>query len=99
MKEFGWTIEYVLSLTFPVFLNLFCLITRCRYDSAIDEFYMPYGAVKYGGKAQQHLFSVRGDIFIGHEPEDVTPEMIERANAKLRKVMEKYQGKLEEALV
>lgn len=99
MKEFGWTIEYVLSLTFPVFLNLFGLITRCRFDSAIDEFYTPYGAAKYGGKAQHHLFNVRGDIFIGHEPEDVTPEMIERANAKLRKVMEKYQGKLEETLV
>ena len=98
MREFGWTIEYVLDLSFPVFLNLFGLITRCRADAAVDEFYKPYGAAKFGGKMCKHLFETKGDIFIAHEPEKVTPEMIERANIKLRKVMEKYQRKLEDTI-
>lgn len=102
MKEFGWTIEYVLSLSYPVFLDLFHLIKRCRYDSAIDEFYTPYAAVKYGGKPSKHLFSVRGDIFVGfagaETAEQCTPEMIKSADEKLRKIIENRQKKLEKAI-
>ena len=50
MREFGWTIEYTLNLTFPVFLELSLMLRRIRCDSAIDEFYTPYAAVKLGGK-------------------------------------------------
>lgn len=98
MREFGWTIEYVLSLSFPVFLNLFGLISRCRADAAVDEFYTPYGAVKFGGKASKHLFELKGEIYLEREKEKITPELLEKANKKLRKVMAKYNSKLEEKL-
>lgn len=93
MKEFGWTIEYTLSLSFPVFLDLFELIRRVRFDAAIDEFFTPYGAAKYGGNCSKRLFNGRGSIVLtdGAKPtrrvEEVTPEMVERANKKLRMVM------------
>jgi len=64
MKEFGWTIEYVLGLSFPVFFELFGMIRRIRLDSAIDQFYLPYAAAKYGGKCQTNLFEGRGGFFI-----------------------------------
>ena len=64
MKEFGWTIEYVLGLSFPVFFELFGMIRRIRLDSAIDQFYLPYAAAKYGGKCQSNLFEGRGGFFI-----------------------------------
>lgn len=100
MKEFGWTIEYVLSLTYPVFLYLFTLIKRCRYDAAVDEFYTPYAAVKFGGKASKHLFSVRGDVFVGANEAvaSYTPEMVKKAEEKLRKIIESRQKNLEKAI-
>lgn len=94
MKEFGWTIEYTLSLTYPVFLDLFGLIHRIRMDAAIDEFYMPYGAAKYGGKCSKLLFDGRGSMYLGTtnrkgpEHEEVTPEMIEKANERFKKIIE-----------
>ncbi len=96
MKEFGWTIEYTLNLTYPVFLNLFSLIRKIRCDAAIDQVYMPYAAAKYGGKASQHLFDGRGSFTLKNEveTEKVTPEMIERANEKLRKIIAEREKKL-----
>ena len=94
MKEFGWTIEYTLSLTFPVFLDLFELIRRVRFDAAIDEFFTPYGAAKYGGKCSKTLFDGRGSIMLGdsnkpfQSTEEITPEIIDKANRKLRKLMD-----------
>ena len=64
MKEFGWSIEYTLSLSFPVFLDLFDLIRRVRFDAAIDEFFTSYGAAKYGGKCSKTLFDGRGSIVL-----------------------------------
>ena len=89
MKEFGWSIEYTLNLTYPVFLNLFSLIRQIRCDAAIDQVYTPYAAAKYGGKVSQHLFEGRGSFMLKNETqtEKVTPEMIERANEKLRKII------------
>ena len=99
MKEFGWTIEYVLSLSYPVFLDLFTLIKRCRYDAAVDEFYTPYAAVKFGGKASKHLFSVRGDVFVGsEEAANYTPDMVKKAEEKLRSIIERRQKALEKAI-
>ena len=103
MKEFGWSIEYTLSLTYPVFISLFGLIRQTRFDAAIDEFYTPYAAAKYGGKCHKFLFDGRGDFVIdGTEKikpsnEEITPEMIERANARLRAEIEKHNKKLAEA--
>lgn len=96
MKEFGWTIEYTLNLTYPVFLNLFSLIRRIRFDAAIDQVYTPYAAAKYGGKTSQHLFDGRGSFTLKNEAqtEKVTPEMIERANEKLRKIIAEREKKL-----
>ena len=100
MKEFGWSIEYVLNLTYPVFLELFHLIKRCRYDAAVDEFYTPYAAVKFGGKASNSLFSIRGDIFLTpySEEADYSPEAIKKAEEKMRKIIEKRQRALEKAI-
>lgn len=94
MKEFGWTIEYTLNLTYPVFLDLFNLIRRVRLDAAIDEFYTPYGAAKFGGKCSKALFDGRGSMFVKNalelpkNQEEVTPQMIERANERFQKIME-----------
>ena len=97
MKEFGWSIEYTLNLTYPVFLNLFSLIRQIRCDAAIDQVYTPYAAAKYGGKVSQHLFEGRGSFTLKNEASqtaDVTPEMIERANNKLRKIIAEREKKL-----
>lgn len=98
MREFGWSIEYVLSLTFPVFFDMFGLIRRVRMDAAIDEFYTPYGAVKFGGKCASYLFDGRGSVTLTDESEkstqEVTEAMIRRANRKLRKLMKQRQEAL-----
>lgn len=65
MREFGWTIEYTLSLPFPVFIDLFGLIRKVRADAAYDGVYLPYAAAKYGGKASKRLFESRGSVYIG----------------------------------
>lgn len=100
MKEFGWTIQYVMSLTFPIFFDLFSLIRKARYDAAIDEFYTPYAAVKYGGKCSQHLFAGRGSFLLelpNHsKTKDYTPAQLRKANAKLQKLMKLQQKRLEE---
>jgi len=84
MKEFGWTIEYTLDLTYPVFIELFGLIRRVRADSAIDEFFHPYTAGKYGGDCQKTLFRMRGDFYDGGSPEAAfSPEALKRAEERL----------------
>ena len=104
MKAFGWTIEYTLSLTFPVFLELFELIRRVRMDAAIDEFYTPYSAVKFGGKCAKTLFDGRGRIWFsesgksaGRAPEKVTPAMIRKALKKAQTIAARNQERLAEA--
>ena len=99
MKEFGWTIEYTLNLSYPVFLNLFSLIRRVRCDSAIDQFYTPYAAAKSGGKVLESLFKGRGNFTLQsvNQPAPYTPEMVEKANAKLRKIIEEREKKLAKA--
>lgn len=93
MREFGWTIEYTLSLTYPVFFDLFNLIRRVRLDAAIDEHYTPYAAAKYGGKCSKALFDGRGSMYLGKSDnktfahEEITPDMIEKANQRLQKII------------
>ena len=105
MKEFGWTIEYTLSLTYPVFLDLCDLIKRVRYDSAVDEFFTPYVAGKYGGKNSKFLFDGRGSMYLNDttqkyatKDEDITLEMIEKANEKLRQKINRNNKKLADAV-
>lgn len=102
MKEYGWSIEYVLNLTFPVFLNLFDLIKRSRADSAIDEFFKPYGAVKFGGALSQDLFKSRGSYYLSDSKQikakDYTPEELIQADKKLERLMNKYKCKLIEVI-
>lgn len=101
MKEFGWTREYVLALSFPIFFDLFGLIRRIRYDSAIDEFYTPYAAVKFGGKCGNHLFEGRGSLILSEAdaqaPQNYTPEMVKRATRKLKTLMKARQADLAKA--
>lgn len=102
MKEFGWTIEYTLSLTFPVFFDLFGLIRRVRLDAAVEEFYIPYGAVKFGGKCARHLFEGKGSVILSdssEKPEQqmVTDDMVRKAQRKLRALMKSRRNALQKA--
>lgn len=97
MREFGWTIDYVLGLTYPVFFDLFGLIRRIRMDSAIDEFYTPYSAAKYGGKCAKNLFNGRGAITIAendHQDCPVTGEAVESARKRLANIIKARQNLL-----
>ncbi len=99
MREFGWSIEYVLSLSYPVFMSLFGLIRRIRFDSAIDEFFTPYAAAKYGGKCSKHLFAGRGSFLLKNTENDaagVTEEMTHRAIQRLRRQMDERRKQLEQ---
>lgn len=103
MKEFGWSIEYVLSLTFPVFFDLFNLIHRVRLDAAIDEFYTPYAAAKFGGKCSKSLFSGRGKIILyddeENETKEITNKMISKANRKLKRIIKSRQDALKQVAI
>lgn len=99
MKEFGWTIDYVLSLSFPVFFELFGLIRRVRCDSAIDEVYLPYAAAKYGGKCQRNLFDGRGSFFLsssssGKEAKGYTKAELKAAQEKAQRIIEEHEKAL-----
>lgn len=104
MREFGWSIEYTLSLPYPVFFELFGLIRRVRLDSAVDEFYTPYAAAKFGGKCSKMLFNGRGSMYLGKgksesvNQEEITPEMIEKANKKLQKIIADRKKQAAEAV-
>ena len=93
MREFGWTIEYTLSLSFPIFMDLFELIRRVRYDAAIDGVFTPYCAAKFGGKCAKALFDGRGSIILGATEsttsghEKITKAMIKKANEKLKRII------------
>lgn len=100
MREFGWTIEYTLNLTFPQFIDLLGLVKRCRMDAAFDEFYVPYTAVKYGGDASKHLFKFKGDYYLHEtvaEP-TYTPEMLDAATKRLKERIERNRKKIEESV-
>ena len=100
MREFGWTIEYTLNLTFPQFIDIFGLVKRCRMDAAFDEFYVPYSAVKFGSDASKHLFKIKGDYFLQETVSEptYTPEMLERATKRLKERIERNKKKIEESI-
>ncbi|MGE4300814.1 MAG: hypothetical protein AB7F40_04335 [Victivallaceae bacterium] len=84
MAAFGWTIEYTLSLPWPVFMSMFGLIRRVRMDNAIDSMYTPYCAAKYGGTASRFLFDGRGSY---HLEDDVKPPSEKALKLAHRKIM------------
>lgn len=69
MFAFGWTIEYTLNLTWPVFLDLFTLIRRTRIDHAVDAVYTPYCAGKYGKACSKFMLDMRGKWYVEDEPD------------------------------
>ena len=102
MREFGWTIEYTLSLSFPVFLDLFDLIRRVRYDAAIDGVFMPYSAAKFGGKCSKALFDGRGSVIMGKDkpirnPEKITKAIIKRTDEKMRRIIAEREAAMAKA--
>lgn len=90
MKEFGWTIEYTFSLTYPVFIELFGLIKRARLENAVDSFFVPYAAAKYGKDCANALFKGSGSLFLDDKPEEekkCTKKQINRAMRKLDEII------------
>ena len=63
MRTFGWSIEYVLSLTYQQFWELTAKVGRIRADEAIDINFSAYCAGKYGKDASRSLFDVRGSFY------------------------------------
>ena len=60
---FHWTLEYVLSLTYPAFMELTSLVERVRADHAIDVDYSAYCAGN-GKDAARELFKARGSFML-----------------------------------
>lgn len=104
MREFGWTIEYTLNLTFPVFLNLSNMLSRIRCDASIDENYKPYVSGKFGGKAAKDYFKTAGTFFLEErttasvDKTEITPEIIDKANQKLRDLMKARHAALQKTI-
>jgi hypothetical protein len=68
MRTFGWSVEYVLSLTYPQFWELTEQVLPVRADEAIDIDYSAYCAGN-GRQAAEELFRARGKFTAGGENE------------------------------
>ena len=101
MHEFGWEIDYVLSLSFPVFLYLTSIIKRVRADYAIDTFFTAYVAAKSGRASVDILYRTAGSFFLDVSPavsrEPITPETIKTAEDRMQKIIAAQERKLAEA--
>ncbi|MBE6370773.1 MAG: hypothetical protein E7055_01700 [Lentisphaerae bacterium] len=101
MREFAWDIEYTLSLSFPVFLYLTSIIKRIRADNAIDSVFSPYVAAKAGKSAVDSLFKSAGSFFLESAPEtsteEITPEKIRKAEARMAKIIADREEALRKA--
>ena len=102
MREFSWSIEYTLSLSFPVFLYLTSIIKRIRADNAIDSFFSPYVAAKAGKSAVDSLFQSAGSFFLETAPEagseEITPEKIKAAKERMDRIIAAREQQLTNAL-
>lgn len=104
MQTFGWSVEYVLSLTHPQFMYLTGIVQRLRADDAADGFFVAYCAGKYGNTCAKRMEALAGDWFAkdGDEAKDYTPEMLAAARERMRRHLEsigveyKPSGLLEE---
>lgn len=101
MHAFGWSIEYTLGLTWPVFIDLFELIKRVRLDNAVDGMYIPYSAAKYGKDCARALFDGRGTYYLkGDVPQyTYSEEDVKRARARMRRIQRQRQKAMEAAAV
>lgn len=90
-----------MSLTYPVFMSLFGLIRKVRYDQAIDQFFTPYAAVKCP-KTASRLFSERGDFTIGTAPDlsaKASLEAVAKARRKLQRIIKARKQAAERSLL
>lgn len=91
-----------MSLTYPVFMSLFELIRKARYDQAIDQFFTPYAAVKCP-KTASRLFSERGDFTIDNAaPEQsakASLEAVAKARRKLQRIIKARKQAAERSLL
>lgn len=76
------------------------MLKSVRYDQAIDEFYMPYAAAKYGGKCTKALFKT-ASCFIDDNTAtnnvyevEYDQELIKQANAKLQAHINAHNQKI-----
>ena len=99
MYAFGWTIEYVLALKWPVFIELFGLIHRARCDAGFDEMYLPYCAGKYGKESTEFLLEGRGGFYLDDKPKAMTysPEAEKLADERLARIIAMQDKKLAKA--
>lgn len=78
------------------------MLRRIRCDSAIDEFYMPYAAVKLGGKCSKRLFEGRGAFLLDDEPGvsagEASPEQVNKALRKLRRITQERLSAIKRAV-
>ena len=101
MREFSWDIEYVTSLSFPVFLYLTSIIKRIRADNAIDTFFTAYVAAKTGKSAVDNLFKTAGSFFLDspHQgnAEPITPEKLKAAEERMERIIASQEEALRNA--
>lgn len=98
MSAFGWTIEYTLALSWPVFMDLFPLIRRIRIDAGIDGVFTPYCAGKYGKSFCTDMFKARGGLYINAQAEyQYSDADVSRAKRRLRKILRARENQLAEA--
>ncbi len=96
MQTFGWTIEYTLNLSWPVFFDLTVMIRRIRYDNAIDSVFMPYSAAKYGKSFSSDLFDGRGSFYLAPDEQTYTytEEDWKKADRKLKRIIREREKRL-----
>lgn len=101
MREFGWDIHYVTSLSFPVFLYLTTIIKRIRADNAVDSVFTPYVAAKTGKTAAESLFRSAGTFYLDTVPaesqEEITPELLQLAEDRMDRIIAAREQQLAEA--
>lgn len=96
MRTFGWSVEYVLSLTYPQFWELTEQVGRVRADEAIDIDYSAYCAANSRDAAKE-LFMSRGRLTVGVENAEenrkaVTLEAIEAARERAHRRLEEHRA-------
>ena len=102
MREFAWSIEYTLSLSFPVFLYLTSIIKRIRADNAIDSVFTPYVAAKAGKSAVDTLFKTAGSFFLDMDEapekksEEITPEKLKAAEERMARIIAARERQLQD---
>ncbi len=100
---YGWTPDYVLSLTYPQFFCLSRSVRRIRLDETVDTVYAGYTAGKYGGKASAGLFNGRGSFTLDCDEEEAqdtvreySEETLKASQARLDRFLKRQQESSEE---